>query len=106
MGVSSTVIPLKSSRSALPDEISDLVAQDAYHLIWASNPELFTNEEGTAKKAVAYIKRPASYIDQKKGGGSLMHWKSHTLGSAMQEALPQAALGPAQRDRQGDLGRT
>ena len=61
----------------MPDEISKLVEQDAYHLIWASNPELFTNEEGTAKKSVAYIHRPASYIDQKKGGGGLMHWRSH-----------------------------
>ena len=45
--------------------------------MWASNPELFTNEEGTAKKSRAYIVKEASYIDQKKGGGGLMHLRSH-----------------------------
>ena len=53
------------------------VEEDAYHLIWASNPELFSNEDGTEKKARAYIKRPASYLPQKKGGAGLMHLKSH-----------------------------
>jgi hypothetical protein len=61
----------------IPDEIITLVESDAYHLIWASNPELFTNEEGTAKKSRAYIVKEASYMDQKKGGGGLMHLRSH-----------------------------
>ena len=61
----------------MPDEISKLVDQDAYHMICASNPELFTDEEGTERNTRAYIKKAASYIDQKKGGGGLMHWRSH-----------------------------
>ena len=58
-------------------QIIEYVEQDAYHLIWASNPELFSNEEGTKKNARAYIVKPASYLPQKKGGGGLMHLKSH-----------------------------
>ena len=33
--------------------------------------------EGTERNTRAYIKEAASYIDQKKGGGGLMHWRSH-----------------------------
>lgn len=54
-----------------------MVESDAYHLIWASHPELFSDEEGTEKNSRAYIHKAASYIDQKKGGGGLMHLRSH-----------------------------
>ena len=30
---------------SMPDKISTPVEQDAYHLIWASNPELFTDDQ-------------------------------------------------------------
>ena len=61
----------------IPAQIITWVEEDAYHLIWASNPELFSDEDGTKKKARAYITKPASYLPQKKGGGGLMHLKSH-----------------------------
>ena len=31
--------------------IVSLIESDAYHLIWASFPELFPNEDGTAKRS-------------------------------------------------------
>ena len=61
----------------VPKKIIEMVESDAYHLIWASHPELFSDEEGTEKKSRAYIHKAASYIDQKKGGGGLLHLRSH-----------------------------
>ena len=61
----------------IPDTIVSLIESDAYHLIWASNPELFTNEDGTAKRSRAYITKNASYMDQNTGGAGLMHIRSH-----------------------------
>ena len=61
----------------IPDTIVRLIESDAYHLIWASNPELFTNEDGTTKRSRAYITKNATYQDQKKGGAGLMHIRSH-----------------------------
>ena len=61
----------------IPESILKLMEEDAYHLIWASNPVLFSNEEGTLTQSRAYIIRRASYLAQKKGGAGLMHLRSH-----------------------------
>ena len=59
------------------EHILSCVESDAYHLVWASNPELLSNEDGTSKRARAYIHEPASYHEQKQGGAGLMHLRSH-----------------------------
>jgi hypothetical protein len=61
----------------IPNSIIKLFEADAYHLLWATSPELLTNENGTSKKARAYIIAAASYSPQNKGGGGLMHLRSH-----------------------------
>ena len=59
------------------EKVIEYVESDAYHLVWASNPELLSNEDGTLKKSRAYIHKPASYLDQKRGGAGLPHFRSH-----------------------------
>ena len=59
------------------DYILECIESDAYHLVWASNPELLSNEDGTKKRSRAYIHEPASYHDQKRGGAGLPHLRSH-----------------------------
>ena len=59
------------------EKVIECIESDAYHLLWASNPEFLSNEEGTAKKTRAYIHRPATYLPQKEGGASLTHVRSH-----------------------------
>jgi hypothetical protein len=61
----------------IPKQISKMIEEDAYHLIWASNPELFTDEEGTKARSRAYVYAEASYLPQKGGGAGLTHWRSH-----------------------------
>ena len=38
----------------VPDKIIDLIEQDANALLWAANPELHSNEDGTAKRSNRY----------------------------------------------------
>ncbi len=54
----------------VPDEIIDIVESDAREILWAAKPELRTDEEGTKKGARRYIKKDASYLPQKSGGGA------------------------------------
>ena len=61
----------------VPDKIIDLIEQDAKALLWAANPELHSNEDGTAKRSNRYMTELASYLPQKEGGGSIMHLRSH-----------------------------
>ena len=61
----------------VPEKIIEYLEEDAYHLIWASNPELFSDEDGTEKKSRAYVRKAPSYLDQRKGGAGLMHLRSH-----------------------------
>ena len=61
----------------VPEEIIDMVESDAKEILWAAKPELRTNEEGTETSAKRYIKRDASYLPQKKGGGGIMHIRNH-----------------------------
>ena len=61
----------------MPEEIIDMVESDAKEILWAAKPELRTNEEGTETSAKRYIKRDASYLPQKKGGGGIMHIRNH-----------------------------
>ena len=61
----------------VPERIITIVEQDAKQLLWAANPELHTDEEGTAKKSRRYIAHVASLLPQKKGGGGIMHLESH-----------------------------
>ena len=61
----------------MSNRILELFESDAYHLVWASKPNLLTNEDGTSTRARAYIHAPATYLDQKQGGAGLPHLKSH-----------------------------
>ena len=61
----------------VPDSIVDIIELDAKALLWASNPELHTDEVGTAQRSKRYIHHQASHIAQKSGGGGIMHLKSH-----------------------------
>ena len=61
----------------VPDSIVDIIELDAKALLWASNPELHTDEVGTAQRSKRYIHHRASHIAQKSGGGGIMHLKSH-----------------------------
>ena len=61
----------------ISDRVIALFESDAYHLVWASNPSLLTNEDGTSTRARAYIHAPATYRDQKQGGAGLPHLRSH-----------------------------
>ena len=61
----------------VPDKIIDLIEQDAKALLWAANPELHSNEDGTAQQSNRYMTETASYLTQTEGGGSIMHLRSH-----------------------------
>ena len=62
----------------VPTSIVKMVESDAYHLMWASNPEFLSNEDGTEHvKSRAYIHAPATYHAQKSGGADAMHIGSH-----------------------------
>ena len=45
--------------------------------MWASKPNLLTNEDGTSTRSRAYIHAPAVHLDQKRGGAGLPHLPSH-----------------------------
>ena len=61
----------------LPVKVHNLIEEDAKELLWASTPELFSNEEGTEKLSRRFIHRRASHLARKQGGGSIMHWGFH-----------------------------
>ena len=61
----------------ISERMLELFISDAYHLVWASKPNLLTNEDGTSTRARAYIHAPAVRLDQKRGGAGLPHLPSH-----------------------------
>ncbi len=63
--------------TVMPKPVMDLLEEDAKEILWASNPELCSNEEGTTKKSNRWIREMASYNPRRKGGAGVMHWPSH-----------------------------
>ena len=61
----------------VPDSIIGMVESDAKELLWASNPDLQGDQEGTPNQSNRYIHREASWLPQKQGGGSVTHLESH-----------------------------
>ena len=51
----------------VPENIIAALESDTYHLLWASSPELLSNEDGTTQNSRAYIHASAAYQDQKFG---------------------------------------
>ena len=63
----------------MPESILNALEEDSYNILWAQQPEIFSNEDGTSANARAYIHKAASYLPQKQGGGGVMHFRSHAL---------------------------
>ena len=61
----------------VPPEIVSIVESDAKELLWATSPELHSDEQGTSDASRRYIARMASYLPQKEGGGGITHLESH-----------------------------
>ena len=61
----------------VPDSIITMLEADAKELLWASNPDLQGDQDGTPNQSNRYIYREASWLPQKQGGGSVMHLESH-----------------------------
>ena len=60
----------------MPDSISELIEEDAKQILWATDPELHTDELGS-QKSKRWIHERASYLPTRKGGAGIMHFKSH-----------------------------
>ena len=58
----------------MPRVVLELLESDSKEILWASNPALCSNEEGTSKKSNRLIRKMASYKTVKHGGACLMHW--------------------------------
>ncbi len=61
----------------MPTAVIKLLDSDAKEILWASNPELCSDEVGTGKKSNRWIREMASYKSIKRGGAGVMHWPSH-----------------------------
>ena len=61
----------------MPQSIIRRIEEDAKQILWATNPQLQTDEEGTVAKCRRWIHERASYLSHKLGGAGLMHWPSH-----------------------------
>ena len=61
----------------IPDPIIKIIELDAKQILWASDPTLLSNEEGTSKRARRWIHEMASYLPWSKGGAGILHWESH-----------------------------
>ena len=61
----------------MPESLHAALDKDSYNLLWAQQPEILSDEDGTTAKTRAYIHRRASYLPQKQGGGGVMHFRSH-----------------------------
>ena len=61
----------------MPDPIIKIIELDAKQILWASDPTLLSNEEGTSKRARRWIHEMASYLPWSKGGAGILHWESH-----------------------------
>ena len=61
----------------VPDPIVNMIESDAKELLWASNPELHGDQDGTPNGSNRYIFKEASWLPHKQGGGSIMHLPSH-----------------------------
>ena len=61
----------------MPESLHVALDKDSYNLLWAQQPEILSDEDGTTAKSRAYIHRRASFLPQKQGGGGVMHFRSH-----------------------------
>jgi hypothetical protein len=61
----------------MPESLHIALDKDSYNLLWAQQPEILSDEDGTTAKTRAYIHRRASFLPQKQGGGGVMHFRSH-----------------------------
>ena len=61
----------------MPDPIIKIIELDAKQILWASDPTLRSNEEGTSKRARRWTHEMASYFPWSKGGAGILHWESH-----------------------------
>ena len=61
----------------MPYSLVTKMETDAKQILWATQPELRTDEIGTSKRSRRYIREAASYLPTRKGGGGIMHWLSH-----------------------------
>ena len=53
----------------IPEEVMDAFEEDAYHMMWSQQPIFREGETGSKhRRSRAYIKRPAAYLPQKRGG--------------------------------------
>ena len=61
----------------LPRAVIRLMDQDAKHVLWATDPHLYSTEAGTSSKCRRWIHERASYLPVAKGGAGVTHWASH-----------------------------
>ena len=61
----------------MPDSIIKIIEEDAKQILWATDPQLSSDEEGTIAKCRRWIHERASYLPIKQGGAGVMHWPSH-----------------------------
>jgi hypothetical protein len=61
----------------MPKSVIAILEADAKQILWATEPELLSNETGTAKRSRRYIHHLASYLPLKEGGGNVMCWPKH-----------------------------
>ena len=61
----------------MPSEVHDALEEDAYQIMWAEKPEIFSDEDGSSAATRAYIRREATYLPQKEGGAGIMHFRAH-----------------------------
>ena len=61
----------------VPQSIIDIIESDAKQILWATEPALLSNEEGTSKRSRRYIHLLASYLPVAKGGGGIMNFPLH-----------------------------
>ena len=54
-----------------------MIESDAKQILWATEPTLLSNEQGTSKRSRRYIHHLASYLPVKKGGGGIMNFPLH-----------------------------
>ena len=60
----------------MPESVAKLIEQDAKQILWATEPQLTSNELGS-ERCRRWIHELASYIPTNQGGAGIMHWSSH-----------------------------
>ena len=51
----------------MPESILDALEEDSYNILWAQQPEIFSNEDGASAKSRAYIPCHRSYTEAEAG---------------------------------------